>query len=87
VTRETWHEGWHRTGDQIFTRCAGCGKTLGVACIAITSDDAPIAEPQWPFDEETCPLCLLRNRLYERDGPPDRLTERMLAMKARKAGG
>jgi hypothetical protein len=86
MTRETWHEGWYRTGDQIVNCCAGCGVTLGMACIAATSEDAA-PEPQWPFDEETCPLCLLRNRLYERDGPPDRLTERMLALRARKAGG
>ena len=86
--RESWRNGWPLQGDSIglHPHCAGCGKSLGLACIALEAGVEYPPEPQWPFEEATCPLCLLRNRLYERDGKPDRLTERMLAMKNRQEG-
>jgi hypothetical protein len=64
--REAWLNGWSRDRDHVSIggslRCAGCGGDLGVTCVAIDSAAVlPSArEPEWPFDEDGCPLCLLR---------------------------
>lgn len=37
--------------------CAGCGKLNGVICVVIEEDyDFPEKTPNWPFDEENCPV-------------------------------
>lgn len=61
---EKWHEGWRREGDVIYIGhpyCAGCGTSLGCACIAIDSNWTPPPEPRWPFPADDCPLCSLRD--------------------------
>lgn len=39
-------------------RCAGCGESRGLICAAFTGDEVwPEKEPDWPFNQEDCPLC------------------------------
>lgn len=87
MDREDWHKGYEIVGATMncgHSFCAGCGKLLGMACLALTGEEWP-PEPRWPFNEETCPVCYLRDKLMEHErGPVDKLTQRMLAMQAAK---
>lgn len=61
--REKWLNGWRRFGNSVqmgsAVHCAGCGKTRGVACVVIPEGYLPPEkEPEWPFDEESCPVCI-----------------------------
>lgn len=67
--REGWLNGRRRSGDTVtvddnVTCCAGCGRTLGVFSITIQEDYTPpqLPEPDWPYNENGCPLCELRTR-------------------------
>jgi hypothetical protein len=75
--REHWLNGWHRRGDSVLigtgVRCAGCGKFLGLACVAFDGSLLPEKNPDFPFEEATCPLCACRRS----PGPVDKLTERL----------
>jgi len=50
--RESWLKGWSRIGSLVLmgtaTYCAGCGKFHGVQTVVF---------PDWPFREESCPVC------------------------------
>jgi len=86
--RESWLNGWHRQGNGVLmgtaVHCAGCGKSQGLACVAICADDVfPEKEPDWPFTEGDCPVC----QAAENAPPFDRLTARALAMKKRLGQG
>lgn len=85
-TRETWLNGWHRSGDTVFVGgaicCAGCGKESGVTCWSVQEGATlPDKSPDWPFDLGSCPMCSLRDRILE--APQDKLTQRLQALKAR----
>ena len=96
--REHWLNGWPRFGDDgafVSGRavCVGCGRTIAV-CTSVANDFSPKEDPDWPFEEGTCPLCALRAR-YEKAAAElrspateraDKLTERMLAMEERRRG-
>lgn len=71
MTRETWLNGWRRTGRTVLVgngiRCAGCGKSRGVATVLFDPDAThPDRDPVWPFDQEDCPICA-----EHRDPPTD----------------
>jgi len=59
--REKWLNGHQRHGGMVYPghgRCAGCGRDFGVGCIVIDENDIfPEKEPDFPFNEETCPVC------------------------------
>lgn len=58
--REKWHEGWRRNKGVVYVghpHCAGCGKCLGLAALAIDPNWTPPPDPSWPFNEEDCPVC------------------------------
>lgn len=67
-TRETWLHGWPRMGTEVLIGsgvwCVGCGKDFGVTCVGIEEGYESWVEnrpyPDWPFDEENCPVCYLR---------------------------
>lgn len=71
-SRETWLHGWPRGKVDVLigtgVRCVGCGKDYGVTTVAFPEgwehwiDRRPY--PDWPFDEETCPVCWAMNKLY-----------------------
>lgn len=86
MTRENWHEGYERVRDTINhgQNCAGCGKLLGMASWGFSPDYVAPPWPSFPFDEETCPVCYLRDNPREAVDP---LTQRMLAMRKRQAEG
>jgi hypothetical protein len=83
VEREVWLNGWRRNGDTVLIQtevhCAGCGLGLGVVC-AMPNFNPPPSLPNWPFDEETCPVC----RLEEVELLPLSLQERLELHKRRK---
>jgi hypothetical protein len=61
MAREAWLKGWKRCGpyaDNLngATCCVGCGGHVGCYCF-IPYEDGPTETPDWPFDEETCPVC------------------------------
>lgn len=62
--REVWLNGWTRRGAAVFTggvtRCAGCGADRGVATFVIPDGYVPPErDPDWPFNEDDCPVCEL----------------------------
>ncbi len=78
VDREAWLNGWSRMGTSVLVgtgvHCAGCGKFNGIACVAFGPDYvAPEKEPDWPFNEADCPLCMWRENP---PAPRDLLAER-----------
>lgn len=84
MSRESWLNGWPRMGVQVIignaTHCAGCGKFNGVTCVVIADDwESPEKMPDWPFDEENCPVCWLMHMRPEepqfdmRAGPKGKL--------------
>lgn len=80
MSRENWLNGWHRSGDSVLIgtgwHCAGCGKFLGLGCVALDDQPWPEKLPDFPFEEATCPLCEYR----QAPNPPtavDKLTERL----------
>ena len=83
--RETWLNGWYRNGSTVLigpgVHCAGCGRSFGVTCVAFSEGYvAPEKDPDWPFDEETCPLCA--TQAVDTKSPS--LDERLAAFKAAK---
>jgi hypothetical protein len=63
VNREDWLHGWTRQGRTVLVgvvvRCAGCGRYQGAATVAYPKDWTPPGPvPDWPFEEETCPVHL-----------------------------
>ncbi len=84
--RESWLNGWWRNGGGVLmgtaVHCAGCGKSRGLACVALSFDDPPYPEkePDWPFNEADCPVCMAASFAP----PVDKLTARALAMKMRQ---
>jgi hypothetical protein len=72
--RETWLHGWPRNGTSVNIGsgwfCAGCGRFEGTGCVVVEDTDVlPSVDPDWPFDEETCPVCELRTALYSSPVP------------------
>lgn len=88
--REKWLNGWERnhTGVLIGTgiHCAGCGKTRGVICVVFEEGyQPPKMWPDWPFDEESCPLCeALGYSVVRQEPPAPSIGERLAAFKAAK---
>lgn len=92
ASRESWLHGYPRVGGTVLigtgVYCAGCGICGGIVsgvCADAEEEDTPDEMsllPEWPFDPSTCPVCLIET-------PPglvvDTLTERMLALEARRA--
>lgn len=67
MSRELWLNGWYRHGNTVLigtgVHCAGCGKFHGGTCVAFSDDwAAPEKLPDWPYNEESCPLCSLEAR-------------------------
>ena len=74
---EKWLNGWMRQGDTVLIgsglHCVGCGFFLGTCCVILSDCAMPSREdPDYPFEQASCPVCQLRNR--ERDEPPSRPT-------------
>lgn len=69
TNREAWLNGWGRIGRIVIVetvRCAGCGKDQGTATILVPEDwKMPDKLPDWPFNEEDCPICELEHRIIE----------------------
>jgi hypothetical protein len=92
---EPWLKGHKRNGAEVGDCCAGCGKPhWDGACVIPSSDWDPANEPDWPFDRNSCPICALqielRNLQYKfqkSGGPEDKLTERLLKLRARQGNG
>lgn len=88
--REHWLNGWHRRGDLVLigtaTHCAGCGQFLGLACVAFDGEPLPERNPDFPFEEATCPLCEIRRVPDPPDGV-DKLTERLERLRKRGTVG
>jgi hypothetical protein len=42
--------------------CVGCGRFFGLGCVVVT-EDAPAPPESWPFAENDCPVCDLRDAL------------------------
>jgi hypothetical protein len=84
--REHWLNGWRRQGGSVLIgtayHCAGCGKFLGLGCVAFDGTPLPEKAPDFPFEEATCPLCELR-RLPDPPDAVDKLTERLERLKKR----
>ncbi len=84
---EAWLKGWPRRGDVVWAaqpHCAACGLLLGITCIALSGNE-PTEAPDWPFNQEDCPLCAFRDEVYRlREGPQDKLTERMLLLQKKR---
>jgi hypothetical protein len=63
--RLEWLHGWPRFGNNSVLlgagiHCAGCGRSQGVTSVVIDPDYAyPDRQPDWPFPEESCPVCLM----------------------------
>ena len=60
--RQKWLNGWPQVGNSVLigsgVHCAACGRSYGITCIAIPLDYiTPEKLPDWPFNEETCPVC------------------------------
>lgn len=56
-----WLHGWPLYGDTVLmgtgVHCAGCGRDFGTATVAFPESWTPPGpEPEWPFDEESCPV-------------------------------
>ena len=61
VLREQWLNGWSRLNGSVLigsaAHCAGCGKFHGTTCVVFDNDWAPPEKlPEWPFNEDECPL-------------------------------
>lgn len=77
MDRTAWLHGWGRLypehgGVSVLmgtgTYCVGCGRDQGVICVVIEDDwEPPGPEPDWPFPQDACPVCWLR----EHWNPPD----------------
>lgn len=72
MNREHWLQGWTRDRDQVLvgnqTFCAGCGKYRGSFTIAedpATYKPHTTLRPEWPFNEDGCPVCYLRDKREE----------------------
>ena len=50
--------------------CIGCGRFQGITCVAIDPDWIPPTEyPDWPFPQDSCPICWLQDRDDNHDEP------------------
>jgi hypothetical protein len=84
-TREAWRHEWPISGGEILLGtqvcCAGCGRDRGTTTVAFSDEalawmkDRPT--PEWPFDEETCPLCQLQDQRSAALGEAFELRERV----------
>jgi len=64
-TRESWLNGWLRSGGGVLigsgVHCAGCGDFCGTTIVVIDEDwIAPEKYPDWPFNKKDCPVCTER---------------------------
>ena len=90
MEREAWLNGWERLDDVVLigtmVHCVGCGREQGLTCVAFSEEyEAPEKLPEFPFDEEMCPVCKLRNnRVIYVESSEDKLTQRLIALKGRK---
>lgn len=69
--RESWLNGWHRSNHTVIVgagmHCAGCGKFYGLTCVVIDPNDTrPKSDPNWPFEEQNCPICMYEHDYEER---------------------
>lgn len=68
MSREKWLNGFKRTDTWVYigpaVHCAGCGKFFGVVCVSITGY-SPDINPDWPFDQATCPVCETHRKINE----------------------
>lgn len=74
MNREHWLNGWGRMGDYDVligtgVHCVGCGKDEGTVTVVFPADYQPPEKyPDWPFDEETCPVHKAVDRFMEAEG-------------------
>jgi hypothetical protein len=68
-----WLNGWPRMSDGrtvligAAVHCVCCGRIHGITCVAFPPDwEPPGSSPQWPFDEDDCPLCVGLDALMRR---------------------
>lgn len=85
-----WLNGWHRiSGRSVLmgtgVYCVGCGKGQGTMCVTFPEGYRPPEnEPDWPFPQETCPVCGAGIR-EEFDSWPPRTVELYQRLKACEA--
>lgn len=66
--RESWLNGHVRVGGSVGGCCAGCGRLLGVSAKWVTSldiENPPAGDPDWPFEEDDCPVCAGREAIHQ----------------------
>jgi hypothetical protein len=86
MSRERWLNGWPRNETAVFigtgVHCIGCGADCGVTCVGFEEGwKAPEKMPEWPFEQDSCPICLLTSSKVPK-GPT--LDQRLAAFKAAK---
>jgi hypothetical protein len=68
--REDWLKGWNRVGScnvliGVGVHCVCCGKSHGVTTVSFEEGfEFPKERPDWPFEEENCPLCNYKSEPY-----------------------
>lgn len=89
MTRMTWLNGWPLLPNYrsvlmgTGVHCSGCGKFFGIACVGFSENYVePEREPDWPFDEDKCPICYEPASTGKREPTID---ERLAAYKAAEA--
>ncbi len=91
MAREDWLNGWPRIGGASVllgtqVACVGCGKEQGTTTVAFEEGVVlPEHEPDWPFEEATCPVCALQAGVWAQ-APEDKLTARLKAIRDQKQG-
>lgn len=91
MAREHWLNGWPRIGETgvllgTQVACVGCGKDHGTTTVAFDDGTTfPERTPDWPFEEASCPVCALQARVWAQ-GPEDKLTVRLKALREQKQG-
>lgn len=70
--RLAWLHGWPWRGGLDVemgsgVHCIGCGRMLGVFTVVLPENwQRPGSQPDWPFPEDRCPVCLCRDAYNEK---------------------
>jgi hypothetical protein len=83
--REKWLNGWTHSGGAVLLGsallCVGCGKYYGTTCFCPSEGASmPDKDPDWPFNESSCPLCKAFEKADIIPGQLERIPDSMLRM-------